>query len=142
MLKNMQGIKNEVSIRIIFNYGGIIAMKEAAIALCKCKESHKVYGVRFEKVSSKRWKYTWAFKIKESSAQREGYDGTEIDGTIEPASDYPGCPYCGSKYFVICQCGKLNCNTSDGKTFKCEWCGLEGTLASYGGDGIKSGQDI
>ena len=114
---------------------------EATVAVCKCKETHKSYGVRFEKVSEGHWKYTWAFPIKESTAKREGYDATIIKGNIEPDIDYPGCPYCGSKYFVVCECGKLNCNIYNGGAFKCEWCGLTGTIVAYEGTGIKSGGD-
>ena len=42
---------------------------EAKIAICKCKESKKLYGVRFEK-DGDVWKYTWAFPIKEDVARR------------------------------------------------------------------------
>lgn len=114
---------------------------EATVALCKCKETHKIFGVRFEKVAQDHWKYTWAFPMKESTAKREGYDVTLIDGQIEPDIDYPGCPYCGSKHFVVCECGKLNCKVSSGNTFTCEWCGMSGTLTPYGGEGIQSGGD-
>ncbi len=115
--------------------------REATVAVCKCKETHKIYGVRFEKVSEGHWKYTWAFPMKESTAKREGYDGTLIDGLIEPAEEYPGCPYCGSRYFVVCACGKLNCNISTGNAFTCEWCGFTGFLTGYEGDGFQAGGD-
>ena len=115
--------------------------KEATIALCKCKETHKIYGVRFEKTSTSSWKYTWAYPIKEAVAKREGYDGTVIIGDIEPDDEYPGCPYCGAKFFVVCSCGKLNCNVGNVKRFICEWCGLSGALIEYDGFGIKSGGD-
>lgn len=114
---------------------------EATVAICKCKETHKSFGVRFETVGQGHWKYTWAFPIKEAAAKREGYDATTIDGFIEPDIDYPGCPYCHSCYFVVCQCGKLNCNVSNGHDFTCEWCGFTGTLTVYEGGGIKSGGD-
>lgn len=113
----------------------------ATVAVCKCKEAHKTYGVRFEKVSNGHWKYTWAFPMKASTAKREGYDATTIDGLIEPDIDYPGCPYCGTKYFVVCPCGNLNCNISTGSSFTCAWCGLTGTLTGYDGGGIQSGGD-
>ena len=117
-------------------------MPEATVAVCKCKEAHKTYGVRFEKISHLNWKYTWAFPMKESTAKREGYDATLIQGSIMPTDEYPGCPYCGVKYFVVCQCGKLNCNTGGvNGVFTCQWCGLTGELSSYGGEGVKSGGD-
>ncbi len=114
---------------------------EATVAVCKCKETHKIYGVRFEKIAQAHWKYTWAFPMKESTAKREGYDGTVIDGFIEPDMDYPGCPYCGTRSFIVCECGKLNCNVAASDVFTCEWCGLTGILEDYNGDGIKSGGD-
>lgn len=115
--------------------------KEATVALCKCKETHKTYGVRFEKTAEGNWVYTWAFPIKESSAKREGYDGTVIEGAIMPREDYPGCPYCGSKFFVVCSCGKLNCNIGTPGLFICEWCGMKGELGGYDGSGIHAGGD-
>lgn len=114
---------------------------EATVAACKCREGRRTYGVRFERVSSRQWKYTWAFPMKEDSAKREGYDATVIEGMIDPDPEYPGCPYCGIKYFVICSCGKLNCNNSVSGKFTCQWCGTTGTLVAYGGAGIRSGGD-
>lgn len=115
---------------------------EARIAMCKCKESKgQTYGVRFQRNGS-GWSYTWAFKMKESSAKREGYNDTQIMGNIEPGEEYPGCPYCKTKYFVVCgACQHLNCNTSATNVFTCEWCGNTGTLGCFGGDGIASGGD-
>lgn len=45
---------------------------EARIALCKCGESKKIYGVRMEKAQG-GWNCTWAFPISADSAKREGY---------------------------------------------------------------------
>ena len=117
---------------------------EARIALCKCKEGKKAYGVRFEKLGN-GWKYTWAFPVKEESAKREGYDETKIIGDIGPDAAYPGCPFCRAKSFVICSCGKLNCNNvnTPNARFTCEWCGASGVLsAGYDGSGFGSGGDI
>lgn len=115
---------------------------EARIAMCKCKEAKgRIYGVRFQR-SGSGWKYTWAFKMNESSAKREGYNDTQIMGSIEPEEEYPGCPYCKTKYFVVCgSCQHLNCNTSVDNVFTCEWCGHTGVLGNFGGDGIASGGD-
>lgn len=115
---------------------------EARIALCKCKESKRAYGVRFEKVGN-GWKYTWAFPVKEESARRERYDKTQIVGNISPDVNYPGCPFCKTKCFVICSCGKLNCNNGNSSIFTCDWCGATGKLSEgYDGSGFGSGGDI
>lgn len=114
---------------------------EAKIALCKCKEAKKTYGVRMER-SGNDWLSTWAFPIEESSARREGYDATILKGSLGKTEEYPGCPYCGSKYFVVCgACKKLNCSIITGNTFTCDWCGNTGTLSDYDGEGIASGGD-
>ncbi|MGN8888068.1 hypothetical protein [Blautia sp. HCP28S3_G10] len=115
---------------------------EAKIAICKCKESKKLYGVRFEK-DGDGWKYTWAFPIKEDVARREGYDTTTMVGMIHPDEEYPGCPYCGRRTFVVCgDCHKLSCNIVVGNTFTCDWCGMTGTISDYEGEGISSGGDL
>ncbi len=71
----------------------MIEKMEARIALCKCKEGGRIYGVRFEKAGD-NWKYTWAFPVKEASAKRENYDKTKIVGNLVVGQDYPGCPFC------------------------------------------------
>ena len=117
---------------------------EARVALCKCKEGKRAYGVRFEKIGD-GWKYTWAFPVKEAAAKREGYEKTKIIGNIIPDANYPGCPFCKAKSFVVCSCGKLNCNYVNGPSsnFKCEWCGAVGRLTEgYDGSGFGSGGDI
>ncbi len=114
---------------------------EAAVVLCKCHKAHKTYGVRFENREG-QWVYTWAFPIKESVAKREGYDKSVIKGQIAPTVDYPGCPYCGIRGFIVCECGRLNCNEQGIREFTCEWCGTRGTLRQYDGSGFSSQEDI
>ena len=114
---------------------------EARIALCKCKESKKTYGIRMEKTEW-GWNCTWAFPISEASAKREGYDATVLKGMIGDAPEYNGCPYCRTKLFVVCaECQKLNCQIITGSRFTCEWCGCTGYLSDYDGAGIQSGSD-
>ena len=88
----------------------VMNFPEARIALCKCKEGRRAFGVRFEQYENE-WKATWAFPIKKEGAEkRENYDQTKLTGQIRWGNDYPGCPYCGGRGFVICDCGGLNCN--------------------------------
>lgn len=111
-------------------------MKKTAVVICsRCGGNKKLYGVRTEE---KRgiWYFTWAFKLKEDVAKREGFLTTKIDGTdTETDNTYPGCPYCGKKGFVHCrECGELTC--FDGENwFTCAHCGNSG-LVSNGWDGV------
>ena len=116
--------------------------REGKIALCKCPLTHNTYGVRFEKIGSS-WRYDWAFSISPKAAMRERYDETKIVGDIAMGNGYPGCPYCESKFFIICECGHLNCYNVKGNRFTCEWCKQEGILSGeYTGSGISSGGDL
>lgn len=118
---------------------------EAAVVLCKCGKHHKTYGIRAEKNGRDDWTFTWAFPIKDSSAKREGYDRTVVKGNIAFTENYPGCPYCGAKGWVLCSsCGHLNCfdGTLNGDLFTCDWCGASGTIEKYDGDAIHAGIDL
>lgn len=116
---------------------------EAKIALCKCKEGCRPFGVRFEQCEND-WRATWAFPLKKDGAdKRERYDKTTLKGKIIWGNDYPGCPYCGSRGFIVCGiCGGLNCRIhSNEEAFTCGWCGESGTLVDYEGGGFNAGGD-
>ena len=99
----------------------------AVIALSKCAQTKKVYGIRFERTRCD-WKYTWTFPIQEKAALHEEYDKTTITGALIQGEEYPGCPYCGAKGFFYCSCGKLNCWNGDSSIATCRWCGATGKL--------------
>ena len=114
---------------------------EATVAVCKCQEAGEIYGIRFEKTGMFQWKYTWAFPMKKGSARREGYDSTVITGEIKPDMEYPGCPYCGTKTFVVCgKGGKLGCEIVVDGHYTCGWCGRRGVIV-MGNAGIQGGGD-
>ena len=46
--------------------------KEASVILAKCAQD-KLYGIRIEKRDND-WVRTWAFKLKEETAEKEGFD--------------------------------------------------------------------
>ena len=118
-----------------------MGVPEARIALCKCSEGGRIFGVRFERHGD-GWMATWAFPIKKDGfAEREHYDSTRLTGTISWDPGYPGCPYCGSKGFIVCSCGALSCNDGRRKTFACGWCGLTGELEAYDGSGFDGDSD-
>jgi len=99
---------------------------EANVILSKCSIHNKAFGIRIEKrkvgLIKTDWVRTWAFKIDESKAKREGYDTTPISGSLVETDDFPGCPYCESIHGVVCACGKLSCITPGSKSAMCYWC--------------------
>lgn len=114
--------------------------KIAEVMLCKCQKNGKLFGIRVEKTGPNSWQQTWAFAIKEKTVQNETYSSSQVSGNIDFSEDYPGCPYCGAKGWVICDCGKLTDNEG-ANWFKCGWCGLEGPLDEYDGRGIQGAGD-
>lgn len=101
----------------------------AVIAISKCCNHKRIYGIRFEK-HGRTWKYTWAFPVQEKTALREDYDKTQISGTLIEDEEYPGCPHCGAKGFFHCVCGKLNCWNGECSYVTCSWCGNSGRLSA------------
>lgn len=105
--------------------------KEASVILAKCA-SDKLYGIRIEKRDND-WVRTWAFKIKEEMAEKEGFDKINFTGSFYTNEEYPGCPYCGAKKCFVCgSCGKVSCYDGSDKVV-CNWCGASGTAASDDG---------
>lgn len=46
------------------------------------------------------WYRTWAFKLNDKLAKREGYELQSISGSLIATEDFPGCPYCGAHSFI------------------------------------------
>ncbi len=114
---------------------------KAAVILMKCPEAKLSYGVRVEE-SHGDWLRTWAFAVPPERAAHEGYDKTSVTGSLNYTSEYNGCPYCGSKEFVICgRCGKLSCWNRE-ERISCGWCGLTGNITRTEEDLSVSGGDI
>ena len=69
------------------------------------------------------WIRTWAFPIRESDASEEGFDQIQLNGTFNETEDYPGCPYCEGKGFIVCgKCKKISCYHGE-EISQCQWCG-------------------
>jgi len=98
-------------------------MLEANIILSKCSVHNDIFAIRIEKHSGD-WVRTWAFKIDDKKAKREGFDNNKMTGTLNATSDFPGCPYCGEHGFARCSCGKLSCLKLGVESAPCHWCGI------------------
>lgn len=87
-------------------------------------------GLRLEEKARNHWVADWAFQVKDCIAAKEGYDKTRVDGQFEFSQQFPGCPYCESHSFVLCECQTLLCYESRDRCFKCPKCGLEGIVGN------------
>ena len=98
---------------------------EANVVLAKCSSQNRFFGIRVEKRGND-WVRTWAFKIEEHKAKREGFDQTSFTGSLVAVAGYPGCPYCGAGSFVKCnKCGKISCLKWGDSSAHCYWCGTD-----------------
>lgn len=98
---------------------------KAAVILQKCTYTRKTFGIRVQELEDGEWYKTWAFPINEKSAQREGYDATQIVSMLPEHPEYPGCPYCGGKgtcYDGNCG-GRLSCYHGE-SVHTCPWCNV------------------
>jgi hypothetical protein len=66
----------------------------AAVGIAKCPVTGKIYGVRVEERTGKKWFATWAFPIKPETAKKEGYTEQQFPPDLLYDKEYPGCPYC------------------------------------------------
>jgi len=112
----------------------------AAVVMFKCTREfkNKAFGVRFQETSEGRWERTWAFKLSENSAKREKYDRVRLKGSIGDRDDYPGCPYCGTRNYFLCDgCGGLNC-WDGSRRVTCAHCRKSGEITEGVIDEIKA----
>ena len=110
----------------------------AKVALAKCQKSKQLFGIRMEQKGYGTWELTWAFALDARYARKEGYDKESVNGSFSCGPEYPGCPYCGSRQWVKCTCGKLGCWHGEGM-FTCPWCGRSGEVVSVESMSIEGG---
>jgi hypothetical protein len=117
-------------------------MNEVVIILCRCPEARRTIGIRTEQIGANNWEMTWAFPIKEESANREGYGAATISGSVGSSADFNGCPICGTKNFILCaSCGKVYCNHAKRGHTTCPWCGAKGMLGGAENVSFSAGGD-
>jgi hypothetical protein len=104
--------------------------RNIVIVCARCGHTADGFGIRFERSGETRWSATWAFPLKENAARREGYDRSEISGTIQLDPAYPGCPHCGDATIVRCgSCGKVSCWNGEARVVTCARCKSRAELA-------------
>lgn len=114
-------------------------LSEKAFAIMAvCEETKKPFGITVDYRGPHQYSFEWAFIIDRDKAHREGYDEHSVTGSIALADNYPGCPYCGSKQFYICGCGKIVCYHGQ-KVATCPECGMTGELTSVEEINLKGG---
>jgi hypothetical protein len=113
---------------------------EATVIMAKCKVSKEGFGIRAQKQRSS-WLFTWAFQLSDKAARNEGYDNTNVSGSIGLDGEYPGCPHCGASNFYQCgSCKRIVCYVGNEETAKCPHCGITaGFRQAESFDGISGG---
>jgi hypothetical protein len=104
-------------------------MRNLVIVMGRCQVNKKGFGIRFERKKANSWHATWSFQIKDSSAKREGYEKTRIEGDFIFDEGFPGCPHCETQNFCVCSCGKLFCMKNYSGKVTCPWCKATGEVS-------------
>lgn len=113
--------------------------EDAFAIVAMCDQHKKTYGITVDKISRGRYKLVWAFPISAEKAHREGFDSKKVSGSIELDEEYPGCPYCGAKQFIVCNnCGTVSCYHGT-RTITCPGCHMIGEVASVESLNLKGG---
>lgn len=111
---------------------------EAFAVLAECEETKKPFGITIDP-KGRDLRFIWAFKIDRSKAQREGFAGASVNGTISLDANFNGCPHCGSKRFYICD----NCKTvvcwHGQERVTCPHCHQTGTIYAAGSVDLRGG---
>jgi len=100
-----------------------MSTRNIVIVMGRCSRSKQGFGIRFQKREGNDWAATWAFAIKEATANREGYEKTRISGRFTLDTAFPGCPHCSAHGFCACICGRLACWNGESRKVTCPWCG-------------------
>ncbi len=111
---------------------------KAFAVMAVCEETKKTFGITVDYVSLRKYSFEWAFKIDKEKARKEGFDEHSVRGAIVLSPNYPGCPYCGSKQFYICKCGRIVCYHGQ-KIATCPECGFTGELTTVEEINLKGG---
>lgn len=98
--------------------------KDVVICAARCAKSKNLFGLRVERISGNDWAITWAFRVKEEIAKKEGFTSQSIEGNFDFPPEYPGCPYCEAPGLVVCGCNCISCMSDSTKRHTCPDCGL------------------
>lgn len=112
---------------------------DAFAVMAVCGEAKQPFGITVDKIRNGQYKFVWTFKIDEEKAHREGYDATNVKGSVILDEEYPGCPYCGEKRQIICSsCGRFFCYHGQ-KNVTCPNCGASGDVVPVEQINLKGG---
>ncbi len=104
--------------------------EEAFAILAMCDKYKRPYGITVDKVRNGQYKFVWAFNISADKAHREGFDAKKVTGSIVLDDEYPGCPHCKSKQFIVCgNCGTVFCYHG-ARTVTCPHCHMSGQVTA------------
>ena len=92
----------------------------------RCGKSGTAMLARFELLDGE-WCLVSATEF--DGGESRSPDAQPLAGDFNVSPEYPGCPECHVKSFVLCgACGELGC-WEPNSTFRCGWCGNEGPVS-------------
>ena len=108
----------------------------------RCEKCGKDFHIRYDLAADNRWVMTYGLKELPRGSHSNNSDSSVDISNSRTGPQYK-CPWCGSKSYVRCGCGKITCYDGSGHS-KCAYCGsygeVRGGLTSVNASGFGSGQ--
>ena len=89
-----------------------------------CVRTRRPMTGRFDKQKN-GWNLAELHLREGSDITQAGEDPERLEGTFNVASEFTGCPECGNRAFVRCDCGELCCWPGGPGHHACVVCGKE-----------------
>lgn len=104
--------------------------RDEMVIMASCQRTKLPFGITVRKIE-KDFEFSWAFKINQNAARREGFDHNKVSGNIFNGADFPGCPHCGAPTWFQCgKCRRIVCMNGEQTVVKCPECGNEGKVVT------------
>lgn len=104
--------------------------RDEMVVMASCQKTGKHFGITTVR-QGKDYHFTWAFKLSEASAKKEGFDKNKVNGNIFNDAEFPGCPHCGAQTWYQCgKCKRFVCMNDSATWVKCPECGFEGGVVA------------
>ena len=92
-----------------------------------CVRTHQPMTGRFDEQKN-GWNLTELHLREGSDMAETTEDPVHLKGNFNVAREFKGCPECGNRWFVRCDCGELSCWPGGKGRFTCVVCGEAGDV--------------
>lgn len=110
--------------------------RRTQLGMAYCHNHREPFGIHLTRDEENgNWAIDYAFALSERSSDAyAAIRASKLRGKFTFPDCYPGCPHCGNRQLIRCNCGELNCFVTHDKDFEPFYCM---SCGEYCGDFIK-----